>query len=145
MSKEPCGCLVSHYKLNSYVHRVSKERKENQCQRTSNPPSHLCWCLYATFPMANSLNGLCPGLFPYPNILYHRVPFRCLISSTTTSTGKLPSCTPLRRSKMLALFYSGPSSVLYWLTALRLLPHEIHPRSIQCHFRPQPEHDVVMR
>jgi hypothetical protein len=46
---------------------------------------------------------------------------------------------------MLAWFYGASWSVLYWLTALRLLPHEIYPRSIQCHFVRTPEYDVVIR
>jgi hypothetical protein len=137
MSKVP-WVLSQSLQLNSHVHRMSKKRKEDNVKNIK-PQSHLCLCLSATFPMrtrqTDSAWGLCLGLclglspiqfstirvsFSMPDRQYRNQ--RREVTVVHTSAGGR-RCSP-----------SFIECVVYWLTALRLLPHGIYSRSIQCHF-----------
>jgi hypothetical protein len=130
------GVLSQSLRTNSYVHRMSKKERK-QCQEHQPSVSPLL-----RFLLRTRQTGLCLGLSPLSNILYHPVPFRCLISKCNNQH---PGS---HRHAHRGDRRCSPSfivSVLDWLTALRLLPHEIYPRSTQRHFACTPGHDVVMR
>lgn len=128
MSKVP-WVLSQSLQLNSHVHRMSKKRKEDNVKNIK-PQSHLCLCLSATFPMrTRQMDSAWDS--PLSNILYH------------PGTLSMPDRQYRNQRREVTVVHnsaggrSSPSfieCVVYWLTALRLLPHGIYSRSIQCHF-----------